>query len=188
MSKPARFLIIERSRSLGCGARSWRQFPPLSTNPAVPLRRCTFFIVASTVRSGTGSADRSERDDSKLHKAGTAKVDKKGSYRETQWAKRLPLNKTNLEVLVNYVGQCDLTVDGDIKSMFNGAPITTSPQKPRCQLLRAAVANGGSKTRPSTSSKTRATTLSTITDTVSTTNVSQRLPVVFPSASGLLPY
>jgi len=58
-------------------------------------------------------------DGSKLHKTRTAKIDKKGSYRETQWAKRLPLNKTNPEVLVNYVGQCDLTAEGDIKSMFS---------------------------------------------------------------------
>jgi len=58
-------------------------------------------------------------NDSKLHRTRTAKIDKKGSYRETQWAKRLPLNKTNPEVLVNYVGQCDLTAEGDIKSMFS---------------------------------------------------------------------
>jgi hypothetical protein len=58
-------------------------------------------------------------DDSKLHKTRTAKIDKKGSHRETQWAKRLPLNKTNPDVLVNYVGQCDLTAEGDIKSMFS---------------------------------------------------------------------
>lgn len=58
-------------------------------------------------------------DDSKLHSIRTAKIDTKGSYRETQWAKHLPLNKSNPDVLVNYVGQTDLTNDGNIKSMFS---------------------------------------------------------------------
>jgi hypothetical protein len=58
-------------------------------------------------------------DDSKLHSIRTAKIDKKGSFRETQWAKKLPLNKSNPDVLINYVGQSDLTSEGDIKSMFS---------------------------------------------------------------------
>lgn len=58
-------------------------------------------------------------DDSKLHSVRTAKIDKKGSYRETQWAKNLPLNKSNPDVLINYVGQSDLTSEGDLKSMFS---------------------------------------------------------------------
>jgi len=58
-------------------------------------------------------------DASKLHSIRTSKIDKKGSYRETQWAKRMPLNKSNPDVLVSYVGQSDLTAEGDIKSMFS---------------------------------------------------------------------
>jgi hypothetical protein len=58
-------------------------------------------------------------DDSKLHAVRTTLLDKKGTSRETQWAKQLPLNKSNPDLLVNYVGQSDLTADGDIKSMFS---------------------------------------------------------------------
>src|SRR6056297_428554 len=58
-------------------------------------------------------------DGSKLHRVRTAKIDKKGSYRETHGAKQLPLNKSNPDLLVNYVGQSDLTAEGDLKSMFS---------------------------------------------------------------------
>ena len=58
-------------------------------------------------------------DDSKLHTVRTTLLEKKGTSRETQWAKQLPLNKSNPNRLVNYIGQSDLTADGDIKSMFS---------------------------------------------------------------------
>ncbi|OYP35843.1 transposase [Rhodopirellula sp. MGV] len=58
-------------------------------------------------------------DQSRLHVIRTAKVDKKGSRSETQLAKRVPLNKSNPDLLVNYVGRSDLTADGDIKSIFS---------------------------------------------------------------------
>jgi len=58
-------------------------------------------------------------DSTKLHSVRTKKIDKKESYRDTHWAKKLSLNKSNPDVLVNYVGQFDLTKDGDIKSKFS---------------------------------------------------------------------
>ena len=72
-------------------------------------------------------------DDSMLHMVRSTVVKGKVAHRETQWAKQLPLNKSNPDLLINYIGQSDLTSDG---------------------VLRM---------RPLTHSRTRATTLSTTT-------------------------
>jgi hypothetical protein len=58
-------------------------------------------------------------DDSRLHCVRTPKLDKKGSYQETQWATQLPLNKSNPDLRVGYVGQSEMTAEGNIKSMFS---------------------------------------------------------------------
>jgi hypothetical protein len=58
-------------------------------------------------------------DDSRLPCVRTPKLDKKGCYRETQWATQLPLNKSNPDLRVGYVGQSEMTAEGGIKSMFS---------------------------------------------------------------------
>ena len=67
----------------------------------------------------------------------------KVAHRETQWAKQLPLNKSNPDLLINYIGQSDLTSDGDIKSMFS----RVTDQRVTAETVQALALGGRSRWR-----------------------------------------
>ena len=58
-------------------------------------------------------------DNGKLHQITTKHLDKKGSTSGTQWAKRLPLNASHPDLLVNYIDHTEFNGEGSVTKRFS---------------------------------------------------------------------
>lgn len=58
-------------------------------------------------------------DNDRLHSFTTKHLDAKGSTSGTQWAKRLPLNASNPDLLVNYIDHTEFSRDGSVSKRFS---------------------------------------------------------------------
>jgi len=58
-------------------------------------------------------------DNDRLHSFTTKHLDAKGSTSGTQWAKRLPLNASNPDLLVNYIDHTAFSRDGSVTKRFS---------------------------------------------------------------------